>query len=214
MAKLARADQWITSGSVRYRLLGNPSSPSGIEFGVDYAKAPVPDHYYVADYFFVESEGSHVLFTFGKLDSPHRGKLRSKIELYFSPSMFVRQLWGSSRGFHETLRKFVQDNGYHRAEGWEELLEAPKVQTFQSNQVMMVLSEGECVMDFFYISPKDIFLKPRRGEGIDLEPLVRIIMAPELLLGFLDKCEPLAKSLQSKFGDKNESVESDKAERR
>jgi hypothetical protein len=201
VAKLARADQWITRGPVRYRVFGPQHSPAGLEFGVDWGKAPVPEHFYVADYLFVAQEGSQVLLTFGKLDRPARDRLRTKLEIYFGPAMFVRQLWASSRELHETVRKYVEKRGHH-ADPWPQLLEAPKVQTFQSNQVMMALSEGECVLDFFYLSPKDMFLRPRAGEAVDLEPVVRVLLAPELLLLFLDRCEPVAEALGSSFSVK------------
>ena len=146
------------------------------------------------------------MLTFGKLDRPATERLRSKVEIYFNSLMFVKQLWASSREFHQTLRKHVEERGL-KPPRWERLLEAPKVQTFQSNHVLMMLTEGESLMDFFYISPKDMYYKPRLAEKLALEPLVRVILAPELLAAFLDGCQPLAERLLVKYGDKNENLE-------
>jgi hypothetical protein len=206
VAKLARTDQWISSGAVRYRLMGSSQNPVGIELGVDYAKAPVPEHFYVADYLFVEEDQSQIMLTFGKLDRPATDKLRSKVEIYFNPLMFVKQLWATSREFHQMLKKYIEDRGL-RPPTWERLFEAPKAQTFQSNQVLMLLTEGESLLDFFYISPKDMYYKPRMAEKLDIEPLVRIILTPELIASFLDSCKPLAEKLTLKYGDKNENLE-------
>lgn len=207
MTKLARADQWISSGPVRYRHLGPMQNPVGIELGVDFAKAPVPEHFYVADYLFVEEDQSQILLTFGKLDRPATDTLRSKLEVYFSPVMFVKQLWASSREFHGRVKKYVEERGL-RPPRWDKLLAAPKAQTFQSNQVMMLLSEGESLLDFFYISPKDIYYRPRLAEKLELEPLVRVILVPELLASFLEGCQPVAEKLLPKYGDKDENLES------
>ncbi len=148
MTKLAKADQWISGGAIRYRLMGPMQDPVGIELGIDFSKAPVPEHFYVADYLYVEEDQSQIMLSFGKLDRPATDRLRSKVEIYFSPVMFVRQLWASSREFHERLKKYVETRGL-RPPRWDRLFEAPKVQTFQSNQVMMLLSEGESLLDFF-----------------------------------------------------------------
>lgn len=207
MAKLARSDQWISSGAIKYRVLGSSQNPAGLEFNVDYARAPVPIHFYVSDYVFVLEDQSQVMLTFGKLDRPSTDRLRTKLEIYFNPYMFVRQLWATTSEFRPVLRKYVQDRQLTPPH-WDALLESPKVQTFQANQALMMLTEGESLVDFFYISPKDIYYKPRVGEKIDLEPLVRVILAPELLASFLDSSEPFAQRLVAKYGERHENLES------
>ncbi len=175
--------------------------------GLEYSKAPVPEHFYFADYLSVDEDSSQIMFTFGKLDKPANDKLRSKVEIYNNPAMFVKQFWASTREMHKQL----QDRAL--AQGWTpppegELLEAPKVQTFQSNNVSILMSEGECLLDFFYISPKDMFYKPPLGEKIDVEALVRVILSAKLLLILLDLSRPIAERLLPKYGDQHESLES------
>jgi hypothetical protein len=202
LAKLTKTDEWITSGAVRYRPLASSSGLGiGIEIGLDYAKAPVPDHFYFADYVSVDEDASQVMFTFGKLDKPHTDRLRSKVEIYFNPVMFVKQYWVQTRELHSLLAKHLDEQGLKPLQRFP-LLEAPKVQTFQSNNVSMIMSEGESIIDFFYLSPKDIFYKPQKGEKIDIEALVRIILSPSLLLLLLVESQPLAEKLLPKYGDK------------
>jgi hypothetical protein len=83
-----------------------------------------------------------VLFVFGKLNSPKGNELRNKLEIYFPALYFVKQLWKSSRDFHRALAEFVDKNGYVGARPGS-IAETPdKVQTLQSNNVLMVLSGG------------------------------------------------------------------------
>ena len=203
MAKqqLARADEWVTSGAVRYRPIAAPGAATGIEIGLDYAKAPVPSHFYFADYLSVDEDASQVMFTFGKLDKPRSDRLRSKVEVYFNPVMFVKQFWTHTRPMQPQLEQYLKDHGLKSLESTE-LLEAPKVQTFQANNVSIIMTEGESMMDFFYLSPKDLFYKPKKGEKIDIEALVRILLSPSLLMLLLTESQPFAEKLLPKYGDK------------
>jgi hypothetical protein len=196
VTKLVKSGQWNTGGVVHYRPL--PSANNlGIEIGIDYAKAPVPTHFYLADYLSIEEDSSQVMFTFGKKDKPAE-ELRSKVEVYFNPVMFIRQYWASTRDIHKKMEKYVIDHGLSRIEK-SELLPAPKVQTFQANQVLMLMTEGECLLDFFYLSPKDIVYKPQKGEKLDVEALVRIILSPNLVLSLLDLSQPIAEKLRPTY---------------
>jgi hypothetical protein len=158
---------------------------------IDYAEAGVPEQYYVADYFRVSFSGSDALFVFGKLDSPSKTTLRNKLEVYFPAHMFVLQLWDSSRDFHEKLRKFVSETKTQgsgaAAENISEQTAPNMVRTFHSNNVMMALGGGETILDFFYISPKELWVRPKRNESIPLEPLVRVLLEPQNLLALLDR---------------------------
>lgn len=202
MAKLAKIDEWITSGAVRYRQLASSSGlGTGLEIGLDYSKAPVPSHFYFADYVSVDEDASEIMFTFGKLDKPHVDRLRTKVEVYFNPVMFVKQFWSQTRELENVLAKYVESHGLSTPEP-SGLLEAPKAQTFHSNNVSVIMTEGESMMDFFYLSPKDLLYKPQKAEKIDVEPLVRIILGPALLLLLMTESKPFADKLLPKYGDK------------
>lgn len=176
---------------------------------VDYSKAPVPPHYYVADYFEVVNLDPQVLFIFGKLDYPAQDRLRSKLEIDFPALLFMAQLWKSQQEFHKTLRAYVKEFGYQAANQGSISGPVERIQTIHSNNALMIMTGGECMIDFFYMSPRDLALEAPRGGNISLEPLVRVITSPNILLGFLDACEPVAASLMPKFGSEveHESVE-------
>lgn len=184
---------------VRYKIAGPIDKPTALYLGVDYEEAPVPQNYYVADYYRLEEQDLTVTITFGKIDSAEKG-LRSKVEIVFPAITFVAQLWASSRDFHKTLARFVADVGSQAASPGERMrVLGDKVHTAQANNVLMLISGGECLMDFFYISPKEIWSKPRKGGEIDLEAVVRIIIPANLLLGFLDSCEAIVEPMKKRF---------------
>jgi hypothetical protein len=206
MTKLVKTDEWVTTGAVRYRLLGPSGKPAGIEFGLDFAKAPVPAHFYFADYLSVDEDSSEVMFTFGKLDKPATDSLRTKVEIYFNPVMFVKQFWVSTRDMHKSLENYAKTRGF-KPVAESKLLAAPKVQTFQSNNVAIMLTMGECLLDFYYVSPKDLFYRSPKGEKVDAEGLVRVILSLELLLSLLDRSRPIAEKLLPTYGDDHANLE-------
>jgi hypothetical protein len=197
-AKIARRDQFQGSGPVRYKIQTSKDGLQSAMLAIDYADAPVPTHYYVADYFEVANLDPRILFTFGKLNYPSDKQLRNKLEIDFPAPLFVMQLWKSRADFHKLLKTFVQQNGYQAMNpgGLSEPVE--KVQTIHSNNALMILSAGDCMIDFFYLSPRDMALKAPKSEELYLEPLVRVMTSPNLLLGLLNACEPIAEDLISK----------------
>lgn len=204
--KVARREDFVGTGPVRYRIEGPSEAPTGASIKIDYTDAPVPEHYYVADYFYAADLGFQALLAFGKWeDAGQKEKLRNKLEIYFPAAFFLSQLWKSRRDFHKTLRGLVVKHGFSAAEAGSPDTKAEKTQTIHSNNVLMVLSGGECMMDFFYLSPRDMYLRIRKRKPLALEPLVRVIISPTHLLGFLDACEPIAASLATKFPSEGEN---------
>lgn len=140
-----------------------------------------------------------VMLEFGKRTGPRSETLRSKVEIYFPTLMFINQLWATSRNFHTILAKMVGDVGFKADEPSPTVIDTDKVQTVHSNNVLVVMSGGECMMDFFYISPKELWTKPPKHGNIEIEALVRIICVPTLALAFFDACEPIAEQMKGRF---------------
>ena len=195
--KIVKHRDPIGSGPVKYEV--NPGQPGALNIRVEYENAPVPPHFYVADFFRVTPLGMVVLMEFGKLTGPATSALRSKLEIYFPIAMFMNQFWAGSREFYKVLAKFVTDSGFCADSPLADVTETDKVQTLHSNNVLTVLSGGECMMDFFYISPKELWAKPPKRGNIDIEALVRVICAPTLALGFYDACAPIADKMKDRL---------------
>jgi hypothetical protein len=196
-------------GPVRYvvRDAGGAGRPTMIALGVAYDQAPVPEHYYVADYYQVIANDFAVLLIFGKLDHPQLDRLRNKIEIYFPVENFVRQLWKSSRDYQKGLEKYVSDNKAKPVSQSNVSAQTDKVQTLQANNALIVQATGDCIIDFFYISPKDLWLKPQKSEPIGMEALVRVMVTASVMLGFLQECDKVARELIDKLEIKLEEDE-------
>ena len=211
--KLAKPQQF-GRGAVKYKVEGPEDNPTTVKLSIAYDEAPVPEHYYVADYFQIIPFDLEVLMIFGKLDYPNPQKLRNKIEIYFPVDLFIAQLWRSSREFEKTLVGYVDQHKAKIVEPGELPPETDKVQTLHSNNVLMVLSAGQCMMDFFYISAKDLWLRPQRNEAIGIEALVRVLAPASVVLGFLREADKVVQAYVEKLGptvmgeQANETVES------
>jgi hypothetical protein len=172
---------------IQFRVVRHDANSAVVEMGVDYSKAGVPDRAYYADYCNVVKDRQGFTLIFGKL-VPGTTRLRTQIEISFPEDMFVRQLWGSSRDFQKTIEQLATEG----LTPIENVQDTDKVQTFRSNNVFMGAWGQEAVMDFYYISPKDMhmFAQGRHGQQSDamLEPVVRVAMGTGLMLEFLNKC--------------------------
>lgn len=184
--------QLVGTGPVQLKILQVATDRMLVEMGVDYEKAAVPDRAYYADYCDVQKARTGFSLTFGKL-APGTLRLRTKIEISFPAQMFARQLWGSSRALHETVRKLVRDESTEPLGGIED---TDMVQTFRSNNVFMGVWGEDALMDFYYISPRDMHIVRTRQRGmIALDPVVRVVMSTSLIFEFLEKCKPLAEAV-------------------
>lgn len=213
-SKLAKHGEFIGSGAVSYKLVGQPNAPTAIQLRVDYSAAPDPENYYYADYYEVHDLDPEVLFVFGKLNRPGGEQLRNKIEVYFPAQQLVGQLWKTAPVFFSKLQDFARKKGCSAlsAGTLESGSDNVKVQVIRSNNAFMAQFGTEALIDFFSISPSDLLLKAKNHRTVQLNALVRVEMSVEVLWGFLAACEPIALRLEPKYGQQgetDEAVESD-----
>ncbi len=178
-----------SKGAVQFRLLNTSGDVTTVEMGIDYNKAEVPERAYYADYSDIVKGRFGYTFIFGKL-IPGKPKLRTKIEIAFPEEMFIRQLLASSREFSKTVKKIAEKL---KTEPIGEVEDTDKVQTFRSNNVFMGVWSDEAIMDFYYLSPKDMNMLTRNPQlQIEPEPIVRVAMGVGLIYEFLDKSAAIA----------------------
>lgn len=173
---------------VTVRVVQAGSEQALVELKVDYRCVEIPDRAYFADYCDVQKGRVGYSLIFGKLE-PGGASLRTKIEVTFPREMFLRIIWGTSRGIHELLRKLP----LQKLEPIRPNLNIDKVQTFRANNVFMGLWAEDAVLDFYYMSPKsmgELNLTPKIE--VELEPVVRVVADTALLYEFLEKCKPFA----------------------
>lgn len=183
----------VTSGkapvSVHFVQAGADPSHALVEIAVDYRNAEIPGRAYFADYSDVQKGRFGYTLLFGKL-IPGKAALRTQIEITFPQEMFARQLWGTSRELHKVVKQLPHKDTtapLHSVEGTE------RVQTFRSNNVFMGVWGEDSVLDFYYLSPKDMHdLRTRQHARADvsLEPVIRVVLDTGLLDEFLEQCRP------------------------
>lgn len=193
--KLTKSNQFNRSGVVHYRVDQQPNGLSAVTLKIDYELAPVPDHSFVADFAQLSREDSDILLVFGKIDLPGRKVLRNKIELYFPFPPFVYQLWRSSRKLHEMLAVQVAQKGYIAKDYAGVSLETDKVNSMATNNALIAAAGGQNMIDFFLISPKDVWIKPTKGDPLNMNALVRVYLNDFLLLDVLNRIDELAQPL-------------------
>jgi hypothetical protein len=180
------------SGPVTLRVVKASPDQAVLEMGIDYSKAEIPERAYYADYCDVLRGRVGFSLVFGKLD-PGTCRLRTKIEVAFPEQMFLQQLWGTSRDFQRAVQADAMRAPIVPV---AEVEDTDKVQTFRSNNVMMGAWGEESVMDFYYISPRDMhFVRQEAKTNVELEPVVRVVMGTPLIFEFLQKCQPYVDQL-------------------
>jgi hypothetical protein len=181
-----------SKGPVRLRFIEGEDG-AFVEIGVDYERAEVPDRRYYADYCNVIQARSGLSLVFGRL-VPGESTLRTKVEISFPETLFMSQLWHSSRKFHEQLEK---EFGGKRLPEISNFRDTNTVQAFRANNVFMAKMGDDAIMDFYYIAPPDIhFVRSGKRSDVHLEPIIRIAMPSALTLDFLEQCSPHAERLQ------------------
>jgi hypothetical protein len=199
VAKIVRQTTPVGRGPVTYELIGSANAPTGARIRVDYSQAPVPEHFYVSDYFSIQNLDPQVLLVFGKLNTGGADKLRNKVEIYFPAHAFLGQFWRSSEEFIKNLRVYLEQKGFQARTRPVISEDVEKVQTFQSNLALVAQSGTDALIDFFYLSPTELLLKAPKGHNLQLLSLVRVILAPDLLLTFFDACIPIADKLAARY---------------
>ena len=193
--KQNKISQFNRSGNVHYRVEQRDNGETGLMLQVDFDRAPEPDHSFVADFVEVSKTEADVLIVFGKIDLPSGKKLRNKVELYFSFTPFVHQLWRSSRRLHAALANSMEQRGDVAKDSSGISSETEKVMTLVTNNVLIVQASGQCLLDFFLISAKDLWVKTRKGDPLNVEGLVRVFINEHLLLEFMNRCDEIAQGL-------------------
>lgn len=178
----------VGQGAVRLRVIQTGPIENLVELRVDYEKADVPSRAYYADYCDVVKGRSGISLFFGKLKSG-TSVLRNKVEIVFPEELFIRQLWKNATSL---LEKAKEEFERRPLEPIQELVDTEIVQTFRSNNVMLIFASDEALMDFYYIAPTEIhYAFTKKRADISLDPVIRIVLSTSLLFELLTKCKQI-----------------------
>lgn len=179
-------------GPVKVRFVEDKNNQGLVELWLDYEKADTPTRAYFADYADVIEGRADITLIFGRL-IPGTVNLRSQVEISFSRESFVAQLWRSTRGMHDGLRK---DKSRRAIEPLEGVQLSNTVHTSRANNVFISIMGEEALCDFYYIAPSEIqFVRMGRRNTVTLEPIIRISLPEPLVLEFLNCCERVVSTI-------------------
>ena len=159
---------------------------------IDLSKLGPPQKTYDADLASLEHREGDVRLFFGKLRLPERSTLATRVEIRYPIESFYNHLWQNSRTFHERLRELAADLMISRSLDQRRLheLSADRDHSEWANFDYMGHSGTEAAIDFFHLPPSDIarFVRTGASANIALEPILRVQLGVDQLLGLLDSC--------------------------
>jgi hypothetical protein len=192
----------ITGGAAQVRILQGVGGLSKAELRFDYAKAPIPTLAYFSDYCDVKQLRRGLVFIFGKLNGTGTG-LRTQVEIAFPQQLFNQQLWASTVALQVVLNASL---GVGTTEQTPRLGDSEKIQNFAANNAFLASGEEEALIDFYYLSPRGIYLANTSSSGIDFEPVIRVSMDAMLLKEFFERCKPFVKETQKDATNEQSTV--------
>ena len=167
---------------------------------VDLSKLGSPLKTYDADLASLEHSGSSVRLFFGKLRLPKRGSLATRVEIRYPIEFFYKHLWQNSREFHGRLRERAAALRISESPAQRQLheLEADKDHSEWANFDFMGYSGTEAAIDFFHLPPTDFarFEKTGAMANVALEPILRVQLGVDQLLGLLESCADAAPEIE------------------
>jgi hypothetical protein len=182
----------VGQGAVRLRVTQTGPAENTLSLRVEYDKAEVPARAYYADYCDVVQGRSGISLVFGKL-KPGTSVLRNKVEVVFPEELFIRQFWKNSRELHT---KMGQDFSSRQLEPIADLKDTDTVQAFRANNVMMLGTKDDGVLDFYYIAPTEIhYAYSKKRTDIALDPVIRIVLSGAVLFELLELCGKIVERL-------------------
>lgn len=175
-----------------------------IQIRIDFASAPEPQQYYYADsvYIAVDEELRMAILSFGRRDV-NTNKFADRIDIIMPAKSLFVQFWLSSREVEGTVDKVLETS---RAEPKGESISAPEASpaaTLFANLIFVATGEGESILDFYQLSPREIHFAKTQKKDMQIQPAIRVFVSTILLKYFFGLLRPHAQeqmNLQSLEG--------------
>ena len=191
--KKTRSKENRSTEPVRYSFPEGPSGPIAIQ--IDYALLPAPPSYFYADYVFVQREAQVGMATIQFGRTQHQ-KVQSRIEVVMPESSLFGQFWNSLGNVEAVIDKQLASRR-QTGSAAKPTLEPQRSTTLYANNAFLAVGSGECSLDLYYLSPRDIHLAKTRRMALTLHPIIRIIMPSIAVKELLNQVRPYAESMKS-----------------
>lgn len=196
--KKTRGTENRSAEPVRYSFPEGPSGPIAIQ--IDYALLPSPPNYFYADYVFVQREVQVGMASIQFGRTQHQ-KIQSRVEVVLPESSLFGQFWNSLGSVESVIDKQLA-NRKQTGSVSKPSLEPQRLTTLYANNAFMAVGAGECSLDLYYLSPRDIHLAKTRRMALTLHPIIRLIMPSLTVKDLLNQVRPYAESIKSSSDSK------------
>ncbi len=182
-----------------------------------------PKRVLYVDYAEVQRSVDGVQLKFGKFDpfaqAEHGARLHYAIEVSFPNVQFCNQLYRSIRLptepgkplFTTSLEGAIAKNGYRRIQELPVPRGADKQAFIRANAAMMFVFEDDTSVDFLHLDAMSLHLASKGKPVGDVGDVLRVVMAPNLLLYFLERVKAIAEEMLSATPELEKEVPDDEA---
>lgn len=183
----------------------------------------VPKRVLYVDYADVQRSVDGVRLKFGKFDpfaeTEQDAKLHYALEVSFPNAQFCNQLYRSIRQpsepgkplFTASLEAAITSNGYSRIEKLPVPRGADKQAFIRANAAVMFVFEDDTSVDFLHLDAMSLHLASKGKPVGDVGDVLRVVMAPNLLLYFLERVKTIAQEMLSATPELEKEVPDDDA---
>jgi hypothetical protein len=198
-ASKPKPGQVFGSGGVSYRF---PNGFEGqIQVNVDFSQVPPPTQYYYVDslHLRVDKEQHMAILSFGQRNE-NTDRFTTSVDVVMPASSLFGTFWASSRPVEATLDQLLRISGIT---GEVRPISPPDTRalTLFANLIFAAVGEGETTLDFYHLSPREVFLAKTQRTDMHLQPTIRVIMSSALTKYFFDTLRPYPERIRD-----NESV--------
>ena len=186
-----------SSGAMSNEMFDDAITVSAIDRSVvvDLAKLKAPDKVYDADYAWVRHKPGRVSLFFGKANLDDANRLRTRVELRYSPEAFLRNFWKNSADFRavviESATRWPADN--ERLELDPARMHSEKDYSEWANFEYMARIGSEATVDFYYLPTSGLakYVTGHGASGLKVVAAMRVQLTAQELARLFISCEPV-----------------------
>jgi hypothetical protein len=197
---------------IRVRRVEEGGGASILHFQMDTKKYPTPPKQMLADYVMVRAAPDGVHLVFGKFDTfalQTAPTLHYALEILYPYSQFIAQMYQTIIDPHETgqtgeraflasVEDSVKRGGYEAVDDIPPVTGTSKQGHVRANSSAMFIYDDEACVDFFHLDALSLNLASKGADTVPLGAVIRIIIAPNLLLYFLRRVCSVAQELMER----------------
>jgi hypothetical protein len=188
-SKQPKPGQMFGQRGVQYTFPQGEGGP--IQILVNFALAPEPLQYYYADsvHLVVDDELRMVALSCGRRD-PNSDNFADRIDIIMPTNALFAQFWSTSREVESTVDKILKSLGVTLKARSMSSPESSAAPTFFANMIFVAVGEGESILDFYQLSPREVHFAKAQKMDMKLQPVIRVFISTVLIKHFFNLLRP------------------------